>query len=94
MVKQFIVIAYDISNDRRRTRLHKRLLDYGTPVQYSVFECLLDGEQLEKMKRAVRKAIRPRLDQVRYYYLCQDCLKKVEVSSGPEVLSEQEVIVV
>ena len=94
MSKQFVVVAYDISNDRRRTRLHKRLLDYGTPVQYSVFECLLDGEQLEKMRRAVRKAIRPRLDQVRYYYLCQDCLKKVEVSSGPEVLSEQEVIVV
>ena len=92
--KQFVVIAYDVSNDRCRTRLHNRLLDYGTPVQYSVFECLLDREQLEKMRRAVRKAIRPRLDQVRYYYLCQDCLKKVEVSSGPEVLSEQEVIVV
>ena len=89
-----VVAATDISNDRRRTKLHKRLLDYGTPVQYSVFECLLDGERMDHMKRAVRKAIRPRLDQVRYYYLCQRCLAKVEVTSGPEVLSEEQVIVV
>jgi len=31
---------------------------------------------------------------VRYYYLCQGCLEKVEVTSGVEVLSEEEVIVV
>ena len=91
---QFIVVVYDISNDRRRTKLHDVLLDYGTPVQYSVFECLLDDEGLARMKRAVRKVIRPRVDRVRYYYLCQGCLSKVEITSGVEVLSEQEVIVV
>ena len=89
-----VVAAYDISNDRRRTKLHKRLLDYGTPLQYSLFECLLDGERMDQMKRAVRKSIRPRLDQVRYWYLCQSCLEKVDVTSGPEVLSEVVVIIV
>ena len=93
-MRQFVVIVYDISNDRRRTKLHNALLDYGTPVQYSVFECLLDEDGLRRMKRAVCKVIRPRVDRVRYYYLCQSCLKKVEVTSGPEVLSEEEVIVV
>ena len=92
--KQFIVVVYDISSDRRRTKLHNALLDYGTPVQYSVFECLLDAEGLQRMKRAVDRVIRPRVDRVRYYYLCQSCLKKVEVTSGVEVLSEEEVIVV
>jgi CRISPR-associated protein Cas2 len=91
---QFVVVVYDISNDRRRTKLHDVLLDYGRPVQYSVFECLLDDEGLARMKRAVRKVIRPRVDRVRYYYLCQGCLDKVEITSGVEVLSEQEVIVV
>ena len=90
----FIVIVYDISNDRRRTKLHNALLDYGTPVQYSVFECLLDEEGVQHMKRAVGRVIRPRVDRVRYYYLCQACLKKVEVTSGVEVLSEEETIVV
>jgi len=94
VAKQFVVVVYDISSDRRRTKLHDALLDYGTPVQYSVFECLLDDEGLARMRRAVGKVIRPRVDRVRYYYLCQGCLGKVEVTSGVEVLSEEEAIVV
>jgi len=94
MRKQFVVIAYDISNDRRRTRLHNVLLDYGAPVQYSVFECLLTPDELLRAKRAVARVIRPRLDRVRYYYLCQACLARTEVSSGPEVLHETDVVIV
>ena len=94
MGNQFIVVVYDISSDKRRTKLHNALLDHGTPVQYSVFECLLDEDGLRRMKQAVSKIIRPRVDRVRYYYLCQSCLKKVEITSGVEVLSEEEVIVV
>ena len=93
-MKQFVVVVYDISSDRRRTKLHDALLDYGTPVQYSVFECLLDEEGLQRMKRAVRKVIRPRVDRVRYYYLCQACLQKVEITSGVEVLREEETMIV
>ncbi len=87
--EQFVVVVYDISNDRRRTKLHNVLLDFGTPVQYSVFECLLDKEGLERMKKAVMKVIRPRLDQVRFYYLCQTCVGRTEITSGVEVLSDK-----
>ena len=90
----FIVVVYDISNDRRRTRLHNVLKNFGTPVQYSVFECIVDGKQLEKMKKAIRRVIKPRRDRVRFYYLCQTCLTKTEVTSGPEVLHETDVILV
>ena len=92
--KQFVLVVYDISSNKRRTRLHNTLLDYGTPVQYSVFECLQDGEGLERLKRATRKVIKPKVDRVRFYYLCRRCLAKTEVTSGVEVLSEPEVIVV
>jgi CRISPR-associated protein Cas2 len=94
MSQQFIVVVYDISSDKRRTRLHNVLLNYGTPVQYSVFECLLEREQVAQMKQAVERVIRPRQDRVRYYYLCQQCLARTEVTSGPEVLHETDVIVV
>ena len=95
MSEQFILIVYDISNDRRRTKVHDRLLDFGTPVQYSVFECLLDGEGQEKMKRAVMRVIRPRVDRVRFYYLCARCVERTEVTSGREVLSDDpETLVV
>jgi CRISPR-associated protein Cas2 len=94
MSKQFVLVVYDISHDRRRTKLHNTLKDFGTPVQYSVFECLLEAKRLERMKKAVAKVIKPRLDRVRYYPICNQCLKEVEVTSGPEVLTEAEVIVV
>ncbi|MCS6805410.1 MAG: CRISPR-associated endonuclease Cas2, partial [Blastocatellia bacterium] len=38
----FIVISYDVQEDKRRTRIHKALKSYGQWVQYSVFECELE----------------------------------------------------
>ncbi len=84
----FILITYDISNDKRRRKLHNTLLNYGTPVQYSVFECLLDKKSEQKMRQAVDRVIKPRKDHVRFYYLCQNCLQKFESSGGQELLSE------
>lgn len=92
--RQFILIVYDISNDKRRTKLHNVLLDFGTPVQYSVFECLLEEKDAARMKKAVLKVIRPRADQVRFYTLCAACVAKTEITSGVEVLREDTQTVV
>ena len=86
--KQFILIVYDISDDKRRTKLHNRLLDYGTPVQYSVFECLLNEKEKMRMLKSINRVIRPKKDRVRFYYLCATCLVRTEVTSGIEVLGE------
>jgi CRISPR-associated protein Cas2 len=94
MNKKFIVVAYDIPDDARRTRLHKRLLDFGTPVQYSVFECLLTEKDFERMRRAVARTIKPRLDQVRFYFLCETCRGKIETTGGVEIVKEVVDIVV
>ncbi len=38
----FVVVAYDIPDDKRRLKVMNTLLDYGgTRVNYSVFECML-----------------------------------------------------
>jgi CRISPR-associated protein Cas2 len=92
--KQFVVVVYDISNDRRRTRLHNALLDFGTPVQYSVFECWLTPAALKKMRARVNKVIRPRKDHVRYYLLCATCAGRVETTRAGELTVVKEVIVV
>jgi len=93
--KGFHLVVYDISNDKRRTRLHKRLQDYGTPVQYSVFECLADAAELAKMKKMILRTIKPKLDQVRIYSLCDACLKKTCISmASQEVLHETNSIIV
>lgn len=94
MSKKFVLVVYDISNDRRRRRLHDLLLNYGTPVQYSVFECLLDNKNLGKMKQAVRKVIRPRKDNLRIYLLCADCRKKTETTGNVEIQDDTPAVIV
>lgn len=91
---KFLLVAYDISNDKRRTRLHKILEDYGTPVQYSVFECLVDDANLKKMLARIRKILRPRLDHVRLYTICGSCKEKIEVIGRHDVSEQKTVYVV
>lgn len=46
MRKRYL-ISYDIRESSRLLRVHKKLLGYGDPVQYSVFLCeLSDREKL------------------------------------------------
>ncbi len=87
-MNHFILIVYDISSDKRRTKLHNTLLDYGTPVQYSVFECNLTKEEIGLMKKAIQRIVRPKKDHVRYYPICARCLKQVDVIGGADVLGD------
>ena len=92
--KTFYVVVYDISNDKRRTKLHNALRNFGSPVQYSVFECILEKTEYNQLKQSVRKIIRPRLDHIRYYTICGACRDKIEIIGRTEIVSEKDVIVV
>jgi len=92
--KTLYVIVYDISNNKRRTKLHTALKNYGSPVQYSVFECLLEKSEYNQLKQSVRKLIRPRMDHVRYYSICGACRGKIEIIGRTEVVAEKDIIVV
>ena len=84
----FIVLTYDIPDDRRRTRLHKALKRFGTPVQFSVFEFHLNGAELLRLKQFVRQEIDPKQDQVRYYYLCETCQRRTQVTPCSHLTSD------
>ena len=43
------LIAYDISNDRRRSRVHRWLKRWGDRIQYSVFEVELEPRDLDEV---------------------------------------------
>lgn len=75
---QFIVVSYDISNDRRRTKVMNLLRDYGRHVQYSVFECRLEQRQIRQLKNGLLLHIDP-TDSVRIYFLCKDDADRVEI---------------
>jgi CRISPR-associated protein Cas2 len=90
----FIVVAYDVANDRRRARLQSVLRKYGLPVQESVFECELDAGEAKRMKREVRTTIRKRTDHVRFYTICAACRDLVENDVGPVPVETPPALVV
>lgn len=89
-----VVVAYDIPHTKRRTRMRKTLLGFGTPVQYSVFEFDLSQRQLERLKKAVRGVMKAKEDNVRYYVLCRACAKGVEMFGGSPLTEARKVYVV
>ena len=90
----FVVVAYDIEDDKRRLRLHKTLKNFGTPVQYSIFECILEEVQLRRMKESVQKLIKEDTrDRVRYYYLCEGCRKRIEVSTNGAIAQDPKAVI-
>lgn len=76
------IIAYDIPDDRRRTKIHKILSGFGTWTQYSLFECFLSKKELVLLKSKLAKHIKETQDSVRFYPLCAACLDKVETVGG------------
>ncbi|MBC8449864.1 MAG: CRISPR-associated endonuclease Cas2 [Chloroflexi bacterium] len=75
----FVVVSYDIPDDKRRTRVMKILKDYGAHVQYSVFECDLRPQDLKRMRERLDRLIDKQQDNVRFYRLCEDCLRRTQI---------------
>jgi CRISPR-associated protein Cas2 len=90
----FILVAYDIPDDKRRNKIFKIMKDYGKRVQYSVFECILEKKVFNEMINKINQIVDINNDSVRIYYLCEDCYKKVDVLGLGEVLYEEEVYII
>ncbi len=66
----FYVVCYDIRDPRRLRRVANEMENFGFRVQKSVFECHLDEDDLDKLKRQIVRWIESDEDQVRFYPLC------------------------
>lgn len=78
-----VVITYDIAltdadGQQRLRQIAKICEDYGTRVQYSVFECDIDSAQLVMLKDALLKVYQPEKDSIRIYYLGNKWRSKIE----------------
>lgn len=58
------LIAYDISVDKRRTRLSKLLETYGDRIQYSVFVVDCNPARLQRLRREILEVINQTADSV------------------------------
>ena len=88
----FYIVTYDIPEDKRRTRVAKTLLDFGSRVQYSVFECIMDDKLLEKLFAKLSK-IATDDDSIRIYSLCAKCETCVKIIGRGEITKDEEVYI-
>ncbi len=83
MTTQLYIVAYDISSDKRRTKVHKALCGFGEWTQFSLFECYLTERELVKLRLRMTELLDPTEDRVRIYPLCAACQKQVETVGSP-----------
>lgn len=78
-----VLITYDVNTETAagRSRLRKvakQCVNYGTRVQNSVFECILDNAQSVLLKSILTDVIDEEVDSLRFYYLRNNYKTKVE----------------
>ncbi len=84
-----VLVSYDVntldSQGRRRLRrIAKACEDYGTRVQYSVFECIVDPAQWVAFKNRLFKIMNEEVDSLRFYFLGSNWEKRVEHHGAKE----------
>jgi len=85
----YVLISYDIVDDRIRNKVMKLLKDFGQRIQLSVFECDLDEAMYQRMKKGVEALIDRAKDRVRYYRLCRGCVERVVISGWGEIRKDK-----
>lgn len=67
--RYIVLVIYDITDDRRRTRMVKCLERYGIRVQKSAFEAFLTEKKYERMMELTSGLIDPVTNSLRVYLL-------------------------
>ncbi len=85
-MRHVYLICYDISDNKIRRYVEKALLNHGTRVQYSVFECMLTHSQLSRLRYALQNKIDPTTDALHYFHLCKHCKTKRQVQGSGHIV--------
>lgn len=89
-----VIVTYDVADHKRLAKVAKIMEDYGTRVQYSIFEIHADGAILSEIMRRVSGVLDEQNDSVRIYPLCKSCEKKTEVLGNPVYVSPQQDVTI
>ena len=77
-----VLVTYDVAEDeggKRRLRKVARICQgYGSRVQYSVFECLLEPGQWATLRARLIDAIEEDFDSLRFYFLGANWRRRVQ----------------
>lgn len=78
-----VLISYDVNTTdgagrARLRRIAKECVNYGQRVQSSVFECLLDNAEYQKVKQKLLSLMDPARDSLRFYNLGRNYQSRIE----------------
>ncbi len=85
----FVVVSYDIENDKARTRLAHKLKDFGPRVQFSVFEADIHENEEEKLIELLSQVKLGSRDSIRLYRLCGSCFNRVTRWGAGEITEDK-----
>jgi CRISPR-associated protein Cas2 len=77
--RSFYLLAYDMSDDKRRAKIAKLMESLGERVQGSVFEAYLNAAELQKIVKKSEKIMKMEEDSLRVYFLCEACRPKLQL---------------
>ena len=63
-MRSVFLVAYDVTDDKRRTKIFKKLKGYGEGVQYSLFRCALTQSERLQMRGELWELIDHTTDRV------------------------------
>jgi CRISPR-associated protein Cas2 len=68
-----VLVAYDVTQDRRRARLAALLQSWGDRIQYSVFICRIGTEQLGPLTDEITRIVDLDEDSIFIVRQCKTC---------------------
>lgn len=93
-----VLITYDVNTETaagkaRLRKVAKQCVNYGTRVQNSVFECVIDTAQLLVLKSKLIDIIDEEVDSLRFYYLGNKYQTKVDHVGVDHGLAADQVLI-
>jgi CRISPR-associated protein Cas2 len=75
----YLLVCYDITCNRRRGRIFKRMRAHLPHVQKSVFEGEIGDAGVVALRKMIQEEIDAAEDTVRIYHLCGRCIPATEI---------------
>lgn len=85
-----ILVAYDIADPKRLSKVAKLCEDHGMRVQYSFFECRLPMDRFDDFWKQLHTLIDAEADRLTAYKICASCSKEIR-DAGLQIHNEKVV---